>query len=183
MTLRSVPIRNVSAWTGRQKAGRLLWAIVYRLFFRMTFHNWYAVRAAILRGFGAKIGRNVRIRRTVHIEIPWNLELADDVSVGDEAILYALGPIRIQQRSVVSQYAHLCAGTHDHTHKDFPLLRVPVIVGQDCWIAADAFIGPGVSIGDRSVVGARATVVKDVPPDQVVGGNPARFLKARVLQD
>lgn len=178
----AIPVRNVSPWSRREKIGRLLWAIAYRLLFRLTFHNWYTARAGLLRVFGAKLGRNVRIRRTARIEIPWNLEIADDAFIGDEAIVYSLGKVRIGARSAISQYAHLCAGTHDHTHTDYPLLRVPITVGEDCWIAADAFIGPGVTIGDRSIAAARATVVKDVPPDQIVGGNPARFIKPRVLE-
>lgn len=137
----------------------------------------------LLRWFGAKLGRNVRIRRTVKFEIPWNVKLGDDVSVGDGAILYALGPIDIGDRSFLSQYAHLCAGTHDFTDPTYPLLRPPISVGADCWIAADAFVGPGVRIGDRTVVGARASVFSDLPADVIAVGNPAKPIKARVFQD
>jgi putative colanic acid biosynthesis acetyltransferase WcaF len=175
------PTRNVSPWTRKQQIGRLLWAIVYKLIFRLTFHNWYGLRASILRGFGAKLGKNVRIRRTVKIEIPWNLSMADDVSIGDEAILYSLGMITIGARSFLSQYAHLCAGTHDHMSKDYPLVREPITIGQDCWIAADAFVGPGVTIGDRTVIGARASVFNDLPPDVIAVGNPAKPIKPREL--
>jgi putative colanic acid biosynthesis acetyltransferase WcaF len=175
------PQRNISPWTRREKIRRLLWAICYRLLFRNTLHTSYGVRAAILRKFGAKLGRNVRMRRTVHIEIPWNLEIGDDVSIGDEAILYSLGPIKIGARSFVSQYGHLCAGTHDHTRRDYPLLRPPIVVGEDCWIAADAFVGPGVTIGDRTVLGARASAFSDLPADVVAVGNPAKAVKPREL--
>jgi putative colanic acid biosynthesis acetyltransferase WcaF len=176
------PTRNVSPWTRRQQIGRLLWAIAYRTLFRCTFHNWYGLRAGILKLFGAKIGKNVRFRRTSHIEIPWHLEIGDDVSIGEEAILYSLGPIKIGARSFLSQYAHLCAGTHDHTSRDYPLVREPITIGEDCWIAADAFVGPGVSIGDRTVVGARSSVFKDLPPDVIAVGNPAKPIKPRVIQ-
>ncbi len=175
------PSRNQSPWTRKQQLGRLLWAIVYRLVFRCTFHTWYGVRAGLLRLFGATIGRNVRIRRTVKIEIPWNLQIGDDVSIGDEAILYSLGIIAIGTRSFLSQYAHLCAGTHDHTSRDYPLIREPITIGQDCWIAADAFVGPGVTIGDRTVVGARASVFGDLPADVIAVGNPAKPIKERIL--
>jgi putative colanic acid biosynthesis acetyltransferase WcaF len=148
----------------------------------MTFHNWYASRACLLRLFGGQIGRNVRLRRTVKIEIPWNLRIADDVSIGDEAILYSLGIIEVGARTFISQYAHLCAGTHDYTRRDYPLQKLPVVIGSDCWIATDAFVGPGVTIGDRSVVGARSSVFKDVACDLVVAGNPARTIKPRELQ-
>ena len=173
------PTRNLSIWTPRQKIGRLLWAFVYHLLFRGSFHNWYMFRSALLRRFGAKTGKNVRIRRTARIEIPWNLTLGDDVSIGDEAILYSLGHIRIGARSFVSQYAHLCAGTHDGTRNDYPLLCEPITIGEDCWIAADAFVGPGVTVGDRTILGARASAFSDLPPDVVAVGNPAKAIKAR----
>jgi putative colanic acid biosynthesis acetyltransferase WcaF len=174
--------RNVSPWTTRQKLGRLAWAIAQATVFRLSFHNWYRWRAFVLRSFGATVGRGVRVRRTVLVEIPWNLSLADDVIVGDGVILYALGRITIGPRAMVSQHAHLCAGSHDYHLPHFPLLRPPITVGADCWIAADAFVGPGVTVGDRAVVGARAAVFKDVPAGMVVGGNPARVIKARDVQ-
>jgi putative colanic acid biosynthesis acetyltransferase WcaF len=176
------PPRNQSPYTRKQQLGRLLWAVVYRLVFRCTFHNWYGLRAAILRSFGAKLGRNVRFRRTVKIEIPWNLLIGDDVSIGDEAILYSLGMIAIGNRSFLSQYAHLCAGTHDHTSPVYPLIREPITIGEDCWIAADAFVGPGVTIGDRTVLGARASAFSDLPPDVIAVGNPAKPIKPRELK-
>jgi putative colanic acid biosynthesis acetyltransferase WcaF len=179
---RSTPARNVSPWTRKAKARRLMWSIVHRCVFRFTLHNAYRFRAALLRAFGANLGRNVRFRRTVRVEIPWNLEIADDVSVGDAVILYSLGTIRIGARTFISQYAHLCAGTHDFTRNDYPLLRPPVVVGEDCWIATDAFVGPGVTVGDRSVLGARASAFSDIPCDVVAVGNPAKPVRARVLQ-
>ena len=171
--------RHVSAWTTRQKLGRLAWAAVQMTAFRLSFHNWYGLRAGLLRAFGARVGRGVRVRRTVRVEIPWNLTLADDVIVGDGVILYALGPITLGPRTMVSQHAHLCAGSHDYRQAEYPLLRPPIVVGADCWIAADAFVGPGVTVGDRAVVGARSAVFKDVPAGMVVGGNPAKVLKPR----
>ena len=159
----------------------MLWAFVYTFLFRPSFHNLYGYRALLLRCFGAKLGRNVRIRRTARIEIPWNVELADNVSVGDHAILYSLGKITIGRWSFVSQYAHLCAGTHDQTTRTYPLLRLPITLGEDVWVAADAFVGPGVTVGDRTVVGARASAFADLPSDVVAVGNPAKPLKPRTF--
>ncbi len=176
------PARNVSAWSRREQLLRLAWGVAYCLVFRLTFHNWYGIRAALVRAFGGKLGGNVRFRRTVRIEIPWNLDIAQDVSIGDEVILYSLGPIRIGARTFISQYAHLCAGTHDFTRSDYPLLRPPITIGEDCWIATDAFVGPGVTIGDRTVLGARASAFSDLPPDVVAVGNPAKILRPREFQ-
>ena len=177
----AIPERNISPWTRKEKIRRVMWAVVQKLIFRNTFHNWYGLRASLLRMFGAKLGRNVRIRRTARIEIPWNLSFADDVSIGDEAILYSLGMITIGERSFVSQYAHFCAGSHDPATTVLKLMRPPITLGSDVWIATDAFVGPGVKVGDRTVVGARASVFGDLPPDIIAGGNPAKMIKPREL--
>ena len=174
-------LRNRSPWSFKEKVMRVLWMVVRATLFRWSFHNWYGARRVILRGFGARIARGVRIRPTAQIEIPWNLDLGPDSAVGDWAILYSLGKITIGRRCVVSQYAHLCAGTHDYTRHTFPLLTPPITLQDDVWVAAEAFVGPGVTVGERSVVGARSTVVKDVPPGVVVAGNPAKVVKPRVL--
>jgi len=175
--------RAHSPWTTREKFARLIWMIVWTVLFRPSFHNWYRWRSFLLRCFGARIGKGVFIRPTCWVEIPWNLEIGDHCAIGDNAILYSLGKITIGSLVAISQYAHLCAGTHDYTRRSFALLRLPIRIGDGVWIAADAFVGPGVVIGERSVVGARATVMKDVPTDVVVAGNPARVIKPRVFTD
>jgi putative colanic acid biosynthesis acetyltransferase WcaF len=115
----------------------------------------------------------------VRITIPWNLEVGDEAAIGDRVILYALGPIRIGRQATISQLAHLCAGTHDFTRPDMPLVKLPIEIGEGAWICADAFIGPGVVVGTRAVAGARAVVMKDVEPGVIVVGNPARPSRKR----
>lgn len=168
-------------WTFKQRVFRAIWMLAGKTLFHISFHNWYRYRALILRLFGATIGKNVRIRPTVNIEVPWNLIIHDGVTVGDHAILYSLGTIEIGERTIVSQYAHICAGTHDYTDRRFPLIRDPVIIGADAWIGADAFVGPNVRIGRLSVLGARSSCYKDLEPEMVYAGNPAKPIKRREL--
>jgi acetyltransferase-like isoleucine patch superfamily enzyme len=171
-----------SPWTFKEKVGRAVWMVFGKPIFRVSFHNWYPFRAWLLRMFGAKIGRGVAIRPTANIEVPWMLEMQDDATVGDHAILYSLGRITIGKRSIISQYAHLCAGTHDYADHTFKLIRSPVTIGDDVWIGADAFIGPGVTVGGLTVVGARSSTYKNLPPQRVCVGNPARPIKTRDLR-
>jgi acetyltransferase-like isoleucine patch superfamily enzyme/glycosyltransferase involved in cell wall biosynthesis len=171
-----------SPWSFREKVIRAVWMLVGRPIFRLSFHNWYGVRRVILRTFGARIGRGVSIRPTTQIEIPWNLDIRDGVTVGDYAILYSLGKITIGERTIVSQYAHLCAGTHDYTDRRFKLIRDPITIGRDAWIGADAFVGPRVAIGALAVIGARTSVYSDLEGGLVYVGNPARPIKKRELQ-
>ncbi|HMN97276.1 MAG TPA: WcaF family extracellular polysaccharide biosynthesis acetyltransferase [Phycisphaerales bacterium] len=173
---------EASPWTFREKVGRAIWMLIGRPIFRISFHNWYPFRAWLLRRFGAKVGKGVALRPTVSIEVPWMCEIDDDATVGDHAILYSLGTIRIGKRAIISQYAHLCAGTHDYTDHTFKLIRAPIIVEDDVWIGADAFVGPGVRVGRLSVLGARSSTYKDLPPQQVCVGNPAKPIKRRELR-
>lgn len=170
-----------SSWTTTEKIARVLWMFAQATLFRWSFHNMYRWRRFLLRRFGASVGKHVRVRPTVRIEIPWNVRLGDGCIVGDFATLYSLGPITIGRGAVVSQLSYLCAGTHDYTQRSFDLLTPPVTIGDEAWVAADCFIGPGVTVGDRSVIGARSSVFKDVPPDVIAAGSPAKVIKAREL--
>lgn len=171
--------RHVSPYTTREKIGRMLWAIAQATLFRLSFHNWYAWRAWLLRRFGAKVHPSVKIRRTVAIECPWNLTMGRNCSIGDSALIYCLGSVTLGDRVSVSQRAHLCAGTHDYSRFDLPLLRPPIDIEDDVWIAADAFVGPSVRIGRGAILGARACAFKGLDPWTIYGGNPARPIKER----
>lgn len=176
------PPVHKSPWTVKERLGRLLWSIVQATLFRCSPHNAYRWRAFLLRRFGAKIGHNARVRRTVRIEVPWHFSIGPNASVGDFAILYSLGRIDLGAHVTISQYAHLCAGTHEYDTLQMDLVRAPIKIGDDAWIAADAFVGPGVTIGARAILGARASAFKDLPPDAVAVGNPAKVIKQRVLK-
>lgn len=168
--------RTVRKWSRKEQLGRVLWAVA-QPFFAISPRPFWGWRRTVLRLFGAKVGTKVHLYPSVRITIPWNLALGDQCAVGDRAILYALGPIKIGPRATISQGAHLCAGTHDISRPDRPLLKPPITIGADAWIAADAFIGPNVIIGDGAIVGARAVVMKDVPHDAIVVGNPAHTIR------
>ncbi len=171
--------RAVSPYTMREKVGRVLWNYLGQKAFRCTFHNWYGLRNALLRLFGAKVGTPVRIRPTVLVEQPWNLAIGNNSSIGDRAIIYCLGPITIGEHVSISQGAHLCAGTHDYRKLDMPLLRPPIVVRDFAWIAADAFVGPNVEVGEGVLLGARACAMKNLDAWTIYAGNPAQPVKAR----
>jgi putative colanic acid biosynthesis acetyltransferase WcaF len=139
----------------------------------------YRWRAFLLRRFGAKIGRHCIIRRSVRVEVPWHFSMGDYSTLGDECIVYSLGRITLGDRVTISQYSYICAGTHDHTRPDFPLLRPPIVIEDDVWIAADVFVGPDVRIGRGALIGARSSVFKDLPSWKVCVGNPAKPIKDR----
>ncbi len=166
----------------RNRFARVIWGVVAAVFFKLSpkpLHRW---RAFILRCFGAKIGRGVHVYPDAKIWAPWNLELADECGVANGAILYSQGKITIGYRAVISQGAHLVTGTHDYNKPGFPLITKPIHIGDQAWIAAEAFVHPGVVIGEGCVIGARSVVVKDMPPWTVCAGHPCKPLKERRLE-
>ena len=171
--------RHVSPWSTRQKVARVLWWFVQATLWRWSWHSSYGWRRLLLRLFGATVEPTARLRPSVRIECPWNLTLGASSVVGDRANLYALGAITLGDRCTVSQGAHLCAGTHDFTRPDMPLLRPPIAIEADAWVAADAFVGPGVTVREGALLGARGCAFTDLDPWTIHGGNPAKALKPR----
>jgi putative colanic acid biosynthesis acetyltransferase WcaF len=165
--------RSARKWSKSEQSRRVLWFFISPLF-RFSPRILWGWRRTLLRAFGARIGSQVHIYPTVRITMPWNLQIGNESAVGDHAILYALGPISIGSRATISQYAHLCAGTHDWRNPAMPLIKSPLVIGDDAWVCAAAFIGPGVEIGSNAIVGAAAVTMKNVASNVIVGGNPAK---------
>jgi len=171
--------RATIKWSLSELAFRLLWELARGPLFRMSPRRLWAWRRFLLRTFGARVSRHVHIYPTVKVAVPWNLDIGDFASIGDGAVIYSLGHISIAEHATVSQYAHLCAGTHDHEDVRMTLVEAPIQIGRGAWICADAFVGPGVSVGQHVIVGARAVVMADVPEAMITVGNPARVLRPR----
>lgn len=178
---------NDNTFTGpsfslQNRLARVVWELIGGIFFRFSprpLHSW---RSFLLRCFGAKVGRGVHVYPGARIWAPWNLELSDECGIANGAILYSMDKIVVGKRAVISQGAHLCAGTHDYTLEGSPLVTLPIFIGDQAWVAAEAFVHPGVTIGEGCVVGARSVVTKDMPGWMVCCGHPCKPLKERVGQ-
>ncbi|MBX9745650.1 MAG: hypothetical protein K2X34_02030 [Hyphomonadaceae bacterium] len=171
--------RTARKWTRGENVRRAVWETLRGPLFAWTPRPLWGWRRAVLRAFGARVGADAHIHPTACIQIPWNLTIGDFAAIGDGAIIYNLGRIEIGAGATISQYAHLCAGSHDFRDPAMPLLKLPIRIGAGAWICADAFVGPGVTIGPGAVIGARAVAVRDVDADVVVAGNPARDIGKR----
>ena len=171
----------VTPYAPRDVLLRGLWAFVQATLFRWSPRPLHGFRARLLRLFGANIPAvsQIVVFPTVRITFPWKLSLAPRSMIGPEVVIYNLAPVSLARGANISQRTHLCAGTHDYTRWSMPLVTAPITIGENVWIAADVFIGPGVSIGELCVVGARSVVVHDLPPGKICVGHPCRPIKDR----
>jgi len=168
----------------KSKALRAVWNVAWLLLFRPTprgvLCGW---RRFLLRLFGAKIGKGVNVLPSCKVWQPWKLTMGDYSCLSEDVDCYSVDQITIGAQVVVSQGAFLCCASHDISSPIMELTFKPIVIGSQAWVAAHAFIGPGVMIGEGAVVGACAVVTKDVEPWTVVAGNPARFIKKRVIRE
>lgn len=164
---------------GRIKEG--LWVLCKCAFFLNPFPWPSALRTALLRVFGARIGRGVVIRSGANITFPWRVEIGDHVWIGEDVLILSLAPVTIGPQVCISQRAFLCTGSHAWRRETFDLRTRPIVVGDSVWISAQAFIGAGVTIGRGSVVSAGTVVTTSVPEDSMVRGNPATVVSKFLL--
>ncbi|WP_454884450.1 putative colanic acid biosynthesis acetyltransferase [Sphingomonas oryzagri] len=167
----------------RNRAERAIFMLVWALLAKWTpppLHRW---RCSILRAFGANVGAGVALYGTTIVWHPGNLTIGDRAQIGPRARLYNQGTITIGSDVVVSQGAHICASSHDVNDRNFQLVLRPIHIGDFAWIAADAFVGPGVTMGEGAVLGARGVAVRDLEPWMIYGGNPAKPIKPRQFRD
>ena len=167
------PMGAGPAYPWSNKIERVLWQAVWLLLFRYSPTPFFGWRRMLLRLFGADIAPGVRIHSSAKVWLPRNLTIGARSLIGPGVRLYDQGRIVIGERTVISQYAHLCASSHDVRDVDFRLVERPIRVGSACWIAAEAFVGPGVTVGDGAVLSARGVLFDDVGELEICRGNPA----------
>ena len=163
---------------------RFLWSITWFIFAtplpRSLGNQW---KIMLLRLFGAKISNSAVIYSSVKIYAPWNLEMKEYSCFAPEVDCYNVDKIVIGAHSTISQKSYLCSASHDVTKGSNPLITAPIIIKDQVWIGAAVFIGMGVTIEQGAVIGATSSVYKDVEAWAIVGGNPAKFIKNRILDN
>lgn len=167
------------------KIKRTLWNVVWLLFFQTlptTLFWWW--RWLLLKLFGAQVNWHSHVYSSVKIWAPWNLKLEEGACLGPNVICYNQDLVWLKKKTTVSQYAYLCTAGHE-TDKpntaDAGLITAGITLEENAWVGTRAYVGMGVTIGKEAIVGATASVYKDVEPYTIVGGNPAKFIKKRII--
>jgi putative colanic acid biosynthesis acetyltransferase WcaF len=179
-TVVAAPRRRIfRAQSRKEKVASFLWRLVRVTLFRWSPAGANAWRVLLLRCFGGRIGRSVSIHPTARINFPWNLTVGGHAHLLHEVVIDSQARVTIGDGSRISQFSHLCTATHSYNQRTMPIVGQPIVIGKGCWLAADVFVGSGVTVGDGSVLGARCSVFRDVPAGVVVAGTPARVIRRK----
>lgn len=172
----------ISPYTTGNRIKRMFWNITWcilaRPFPKSSANRW---KIFILKLFGAKVASNAYVYASAKIFMPWNLTMEEHACLASGVDCYNAAPIIIKRYATVSQRSYLCTASHNISSSRHEQIEKPITIEEKAWVAAEAFIGPGVKVGEGAVVGARAVVFKDVAPWTVVGGNPAKYIKDRII--
>jgi len=169
----------------KSKVLRVIWNGVWLVLFCPTprgnlFRRW---RIFLLKCFGARVCWSSNVLPSCRIWQPWKLTMGAYACLSERVDCYNVAPIEIGEQATVSQDSFLCTASHDMSSPIMELTTAPVRIGAQSWVCARSVVLPGVTVGEGAVVAAAAVVTKDVEPWSVVGGNPATFIKKRVLRD
>jgi putative colanic acid biosynthesis acetyltransferase WcaF len=161
------------------RIARIAWSVVWLLLYRPTPNVLHFWRRSLLRMFGATIESGAHPYPRCRIWAPWNLTMGAHSCLGNDVDCYCVAEVELGAHAIVSQYSYLCTASHDYQSAGFELTSAPIRIGSRAWLAAGVFIGPGVTVGEGAVCGARSVVLRDVEPWMVAAGNPARQIKRR----
>jgi len=167
------------AFSLQNRLQRLVWGIVWLLFYRTSPRPFHAWRSMLLRLFGAKMGPNCHFYPGSRVHSPWNLECADQVTAGDGAEIYNPAPIKLGSHAILSQGCYVCGATHDFDDPAFPLMAFAMEIGPYAWVCARACVGPGVNVGEGAVLGLASVASRNLDPWTVYAGAPAVRVKER----
>lgn len=174
--------RTGSYTPGASGFKQLLWFYLGDFLVQTPLLPFSGIKVAILRGFGAQIGRGVRIKPHVKIKFPWRLTVGHHTWLGEGLWIDNLAPVVIEDQVCLSQGVYLCTGNHDWSQPTFDLRVSPIHIKKSSWIAAKAVIGPGVTIGEGAILALGSVASQSLKPWTIYGGNPAQALKPRSLK-
>ena len=175
----SKPLEGGPSFSWQNRLARVLWNSLWCLFASWTPAPFFRYRVALLRLFGAQVDWTAHVYGSARIWLPTHLTMEPHSCLGPRSNCYCMAPIRLESGAIVSQDATLCAASHDVDDPHFQLTVAPIRIGRGAWVAAEAFVGPGVTVGDGAVLGARSCLFKDAESRGIYVGNPAKKVRER----
>ncbi|MFQ3581829.1 MAG: WcaF family extracellular polysaccharide biosynthesis acetyltransferase [Chloracidobacterium sp.] len=161
---------------------RALWLLINAWIFKSDLPYPSALKARLLRLFGARIGRGVVIKPNVNIKYPWLLAIGDFSWIGEGAWIDNLADVAIGAHACISQGAYLLTGNHDYTAQHFDLMIAPITIGDGAWVGAKSIVLPGTRLESHVVVAAGSVIGGSTEPYGIYRGAPAQWVRQRVIR-
>lgn len=158
---------------GASKFKQVIWYLVNVFFFKNSLNISSGLKVALLKMFGAKIGKGVVIKPGVNIKYPWKLSVGEYCWIGEEVWIDNLSDVIIGNSVTISQGALLLTGSHDHTRETFDFLSNTIILEDGVWIAARAIVFGRVTCKSHSILGMNSIADKNMDAYTIYKGNPA----------
>ncbi|MES2650199.1 MAG: WcaF family extracellular polysaccharide biosynthesis acetyltransferase [Bacteroidota bacterium] len=156
------------------------WYFVSAFFIRSGIIPISSVIVFILKLFGAKIGKDVRIKPYIYVHYPWKLSVGDHSWLA-ECRIENLALVTIGKNVCVSQKAMLLTGNHNYSVQHFDLITNPITLEDGVWIGANAVVCPGITVKSHAVLTVGAIATKDLEAYGIYQGNPAAKIKDRII--
>lgn len=160
---------------------RLLWYVVNALFFQSPLLMPYAIKRALLRLFGAKVGAGVVVKPRVSIKYPWQLTIGKNCWIGEQVWIDSLAGVSLGDNVCLSQGALLLSGNHDYTKTSFDLMVKPIKIEDGAWIGAKSIVVGGSLVGEHAMLAAGSVCSSQLDAYGIYRGNPASLIKKRVI--
>lgn len=161
---------------------QIAWYFTNIIFFKNPFNILSPIKVALLRAFGAEIGKGVVIKPAVNIKYPWKLRIGDHSWIGEEVWIDNLSTVVIGSNVTISQGGLILTGTHDHTRTTFDFLSYPINLENGVWIGAKAVVFGGVTCGTHSILGMNSVAERNLERYTIYKGNPAVPVSTRKIQ-
>ena len=140
------------------------------------------IKIALLKAFGAKIGKGLVIKNSVTIKFPWKLVVGEYVWLGENVWIDNLDRVTIGNNVCISQGALLLTGNHDYTKSSFDYRNAPIVLEDGVWVGAKAMVCPGVIAHSHSILTVGSLASKDLDAYGIYQGNPAMKIRERIIE-
>ncbi len=167
---------------GRSRLVEFLWIVFGAPILASRVMLSMRVRTGLLRLFGARIGTHMYMKPGVRVKFPWYLSVGDYCWIGEDVWIDNLAPVSIASHVCVSQGAYLCTGNHDWSAPNLKLFTRSISLERGCWVGARTLVGPGVTVREGAILTAGGVATKDLEAFGIYSGNPAVFIKRRVVR-
>ncbi len=146
-----------------------------------TREDEVAERKRLLQELIPNAGADLWLQPPFYCDYGFNMKVGDRVFFNFNCVVLDVAPVTIGSRTLFATNVQVLTATHPIDHKERASgleYAKPIVIGEDVWVGGGAIICPGVTIGDRSVIGAGSVVTKDIPADVVAAGNPCKVIRS-----